>query len=106
MLRITTRGDIQSKWLKLDGKLSGLWVRELEFCWRAVSKDAVSIIVDLTDVIFIDSAGRDLLASMHKSGVEFIAAGCMTRSIIEEIALENRKDQGAEISNHLILEQG
>jgi anti-anti-sigma regulatory factor len=42
--------------------------------------------VDLTGVTFIDSAGKARLAAMYRQGAEFIAADCMTKEIVAEIA--------------------
>jgi anti-anti-sigma regulatory factor len=41
--------------------------------------------VDLTGVTFIDAAGKACLAAMHRQGAEFIAADCLTKSIVAEI---------------------
>jgi hypothetical protein len=41
--------------------------------------------VDLTGVTFIDAAGKDRLAAMHRQGAEFIADDLMTKAIVAEI---------------------
>jgi hypothetical protein len=41
--------------------------------------------VVLKQVTFIDGAGRELLAEMHRQGAALAAEGCMTKAIVEEI---------------------
>ena len=88
MLRITIQESAQASTFKLEGKLTGPWVRELEQAWAA-SNGAVpdrTLTVDLADVTFIDCAGKSLLARMHESGATLIAHSPMNRSIVDEIA--------------------
>ncbi|TMA80727.1 MAG: hypothetical protein E6J74_39540 [Deltaproteobacteria bacterium] len=71
--------------LKLEGRLTGPWLEELRTCWQEAGAETQQVGVVLNEVIFIDEAGRKLLADMHRQGVELTAAGCMTKAIIEEI---------------------
>jgi ABC-type transporter Mla MlaB component len=87
MLRISVQTEGNVTALELEGKLSGPWVAELESCWRAaMAKAAGALIrVHLRAVSYIDAAGKELLAEMHRQGVELLASGCMTRAIVAEI---------------------
>jgi anti-anti-sigma regulatory factor len=87
MLRITADDHERVITFRLEGRLEGPWVQELEQCWRS-TLDAVNeptITVDLTDVTHIDAAGKAQLADMHKQGAQFIAGDCMTKAVVEEI---------------------
>jgi outer membrane protein TolC/anti-anti-sigma regulatory factor len=87
MLRITTKVDEDGNvTLRLEGKLSGPWVRELESCWESIEEKGKNIVVDLTGVAFIDSTGKCLLAKIHSQGGKLVGTGLMTKSIIEGIA--------------------
>jgi anti-anti-sigma regulatory factor len=87
MLRITIHDEPQALTFQLEGKLAGPWLQELEECWqRTLAQQRTSILrVDLTEVTFIDDAGKACLAAMHRKGVELIAADCMTKAIVAEI---------------------
>jgi hypothetical protein len=63
--------------LKLEGRLSGAWVSELEDAWRAAFIDGTNrvVFVDLAAVVGIDAAGRYLLLLMHEQGVQMIGSG-------------------------------
>ena len=87
MLRITTAEGPSATILRLEGKLAGPWVQELEECWRsgAGTDEPRGLRIDLREVTFIDAAGKDLLTRLHQDGAELVAGGCMTKAIIETI---------------------
>jgi anti-anti-sigma regulatory factor len=87
MLKITTAKESGRTKLRLEGRLAGPWVKELKESWQqsAAAGEPVGV-VELNEVIFIDAAGKKLLADMHRQGVALTAcSGCMTRAITEEI---------------------
>ena len=90
MLRITTNDNPRVLTFRLEGRLEGPWVRELEQCWRSMLDDASrpTVCVDLTGVTYIDAAGKARLAEMHAQGARFIASDCVTKSVVAEIAGE------------------
>ena len=90
MLKITIAGDQDLATLKLEGKLVGPWVHELERCWHTIrdNSDDRAVIVDLCDVTFVDAEGRKLLTWMCGQGAQFRTLGCMTKGIVEEIVQE------------------
>ena len=68
MLRITTNDHPRVLTLRLEGRLEGPWVLELEHCWRHALNggNTPTVRVDLSDVTYIDAAGKARLAEMHK----------------------------------------
>lgn len=87
MLRITVQTEAGKTVLKLDGKITGPWVKELEGCWEMLRRVQAGkvMVVDLTNVSFINAAGSQLLERMHGEGAELLGEGPLTRSIVEEI---------------------
>ena len=87
MLRITVHNKSKTITFQLEGSLAGPWLQVLEDCWqRALRRPRKSILrVDLSEVTFIDDAGKACLAAMHRQGAEFVAADCMTKAILDEI---------------------
>jgi len=87
MLRITITKTPSVPTLRVEGRLTGPWVDELERTWRSVTADAgnARVSVDLTDVTFVGEEGKRLLELMYGEGAKLIAAGCATRRIVEEI---------------------
>ena len=87
MLRITTKDTPPVLNFRLEGRLEGLWVRELERCWHSMLDEPrkPTVCVDLTDVTYIDAAGKARLAEMHEQGAKFIAGDCAIKAVVAEI---------------------
>ncbi|MCE5310526.1 MAG: hypothetical protein LLG20_23045 [Acidobacteriales bacterium] len=87
MLRISVDDRGTAIHLKLEGKLKGIWVTELEHCWRSHSAGVPrrDIVVDLTDTDFVDLTGKYLLTLMHQRGVKFIARSPLMKDLLAEI---------------------
>lgn len=95
MLRITIQESAQASTFKLEGKLTGPWVNELEQTWQNATAAAPPaskkpLIIDLADVTYIDCAGKSLLARIYERGAKLIACSPMNRSIVEEIMRAGR----------------
>ncbi|PYU14163.1 MAG: hypothetical protein DMG29_10320, partial [Acidobacteria bacterium] len=90
VLKITIEQEATTTMFKVEGKLAGPWVAELEQCWRAAmnTTGGRSLKVHLRAVSFIDAAGKSLLAEMHRHGAELVAEGCMTKAIVAQIVAE------------------
>ncbi len=88
MFRLSEDYKRKERTLKVEGRLTGPWVGELEKTWQsglALSKGR-ALLVDLTTVIDIDAEGKALLKRMYLEGARFRAAGCLTCALVEEIA--------------------
>ena len=86
MLRVT-REDGKPPTLRIEGKLCGPWVPELEKEWSRVASEAEDrgVIADLSSLTFLDSAGWDLLERMAQHGVSLQAHELLPRFVISEI---------------------
>jgi ABC-type transporter Mla MlaB component len=87
MLKMTIHDAAGQRRLELDGRLAGVWVSELEHCWRTAkaSHPNRTVAVDLTGVTLIDQAGRYLLQWMHRDGVRFVASDLMLQDILDHV---------------------
>ena|SRR5262244_61500 len=96
MLRITVLDNAGPLTFRLEGRLAGPWVQELEACWQRtlVSQPQSALRFDLTGVTFVDSAGKAFLAARHAQGAELIASGCLMRAVVAEIAAAPIPDCG------------
>jgi len=95
MLRITVNNDVGATRIKIEGRLMGAWVRELEDCWRqaTTAQPPPRILVELTDVGFVDGEGEELLKLMAATGVELIAMDMLMKALVEEITEGGRKNE-------------
>ncbi len=87
MLKITLHDSAGEFRLKLEGKLSGLWVQELQQCWQTASSTTQGrkTVVDLGEVDFVDPQGQTLLCDMHAQGVEMEAVTPLICSVLKEV---------------------
>lgn len=88
MLRITTLTAGDELVMKLEGSLTGPWVRELDTCWCDAVRtlDGRPVRVDLTAVCHVDAAGRELMARMSRAGARFVTRGCVMPEVVREIS--------------------
>jgi hypothetical protein len=88
MLRVTVEERGDRIIFRVEGKLRGPWVPELERCWRSTASHthAKFFSVDLDGVDFVNDQGKTLLTEMAAAGVELIATGYGMRSIVQQIA--------------------
>ena len=93
MLKITIETTMNAATLKLEGRLAGPWVGELERSWRAVKDDSRDkpVMVDLCEVTFVDAEGRKLLSWMYGQGARLRTFGCLAKGIVEEIVQEHSR---------------
>jgi hypothetical protein len=87
MLKITLHDSALELRLKLEGKISGPWVRELRQCWVTASSTTAgrATVLDLDDVDFIDPEGQSLLIEMRRQGALLEAATPFIRALLAEI---------------------
>lgn len=88
MLRITTEENGTLTTFRLEGKLKGAWVTELEHCWSYArsTRPETKYLVELSDVDFVDESGRTLLSSMVAQGVTLLTNGnFFVACLVEEI---------------------
>jgi len=87
MLRVTVEERGNQVVFRVEGKLKGPWVTELERCWRSTSGRATgkTFGVDLDGVDFVDDQGKALLSEMCRAGVELTATDLMMSATLQQI---------------------
>jgi len=91
MLMITEKRKADALTFTLAGALAGDWATEFNRCWRTgtSSSKARRIVVDLTEVTFVDDLGREVLGQIMNEGAELIARDILMKGIVEELAKES-----------------
>jgi anti-anti-sigma regulatory factor len=87
MFRATVEHDGELVTLRIEGRLSGPCLAELENCWRQMvhGNGSHRIVVDLTEVTFVSSQGKQLLERLCRAGARLTGDGLMTRALVEQI---------------------
>ena len=85
MLTITIQPTSDGTTFKLDGKVVGPGVQNLERLWRHAREHALhrTVRVDLTSVLLVDRDGKRVLKWMYEDGAELMAKDSVMKSVIE-----------------------
>lgn len=92
MIRITAQHESSATRLFLEGKLCGPGVDELDKCWRESSSAEAALMVDLTNISFVDEQGKELLARMCQKGTKLFSTSLVTRCLIDQIQKDRRSN--------------
>jgi hypothetical protein len=97
MLRVDIRDSANALSLKLEGRFTG---HDAENTRTLIARchDGMTLIVDLTEVTFIDSVGEEVLSFFGRFGAEFVAQTSYTLDICERLHLRLARD-GASDTN-------
>jgi anti-anti-sigma regulatory factor len=87
MLRISVEDESRQVTLRLEGRLVGAWVKELEDAWREVdaTRKGRPLALDISAVEHVDQAGEYLLALVARRGVQLIASSIAMRELCRKI---------------------
>jgi hypothetical protein len=101
VLRITIDDEPEQINVKLEGKLVGAWVAELDRTWRSLggSLERKKLSIDLCGVTYIGRDGRGLLAEMYRQNhAHFKANTPLTQYFAEEAraGLKNGNGNGTQ----------
>jgi hypothetical protein len=95
MLRITIEEGERAQTIKLDGKMAGPWVEELDRTWRLLvpSLGGKQLVIDMRNVTFVDGKGRQLLREIHQQTAAcFLTDSLLTRYFADEAMRPSSKD--------------
>jgi ABC-type transporter Mla MlaB component len=85
MLMITTIDDARGLTFRLEGELTGAWVKELATIWKATMLSQKPISVDLAAVTYIDAEGYAMLTLMARQGALIVAPNSLNQDLVDEI---------------------
>jgi hypothetical protein len=87
MLRVDFHETANAMTMQLEGKLVGRFAEEARTALLDCCKVPQRLIVDLSEVIFVDSIGEELLVWLGKIGGQFVAESCYPVNICERLHL-------------------
>jgi len=95
MLRIDIHDSANVLSLKLEGRFTG---NDAENACTLMARchDGKTLVVDLTEVTFIDSRGEEVLSSFGRFGAEFVARTSYTLDICERLRLRLAPSQSSD----------
>lgn len=87
MLKVTVHDSASALRIEIEGKVTAPFLSEIENCWQTARSAASgkALIVDLTEVDYVDTAGKYLLAWMNETGVRFVGRSLPIQEVVKEI---------------------
>ena len=86
MLRVETQELDGALICRLEGRFTGKGAEEVRtLVTRCDSK--LELVVDLTDVMFIDATGEEVLLFVNRLGAQFVAETSYSRDVCERLQL-------------------
>ena len=87
MLRVEIRDSTDTLILRLEGRFTG---DDAESTRTLTARFAVSakLLVDLTEVVFIDAVGEEVLSFLGRFGAEFLAPNSYVFDVCERLNLQ------------------
>ena len=95
MLRVDIHDSANVLSLKLDGRFTGNDA-ENTCTLMAHCHDGKSLVVDLTEVTFIDAMGEEVLSAFGRFGAKFVAQTSYTLDICERLHLRLAPGQASD----------
>ena len=90
MLKAELQQSTNATTLHLEGRLAGLWAKSVMPLVTTCSSPA-KLLVDLTDVTYIDACGEEVLKWLSAVGAEFAAESCYSRDICGRLLLPHKQ---------------
>ena len=86
MFRVEMHDGVNAVVMKIEGQLRGHYA---EYTRTLVTScdTGMRLVVDLTDVTFVDAVGEDVLSLFGRVGAEFIADNAYARDLCERLSL-------------------
>ena len=86
MFRVEMHDGADALVMKIEGQLSGSYAEQTRTLLTRCTTET-KLVVDLTDVTFVDSVGEDVLSLFGRVGAEFIADNAYSRDLCERLNL-------------------
>lgn len=87
-LRITIHETDDTLGLRLEGRIAGPWIAELNQAWNEAAKrrNGRAVSLDLRDVTYSDAEGKKLLKGIYaETQAEIVAGSQWTEHLAQEI---------------------
>lgn len=95
MLRVDIRESANTLSIKLEGRFTGTDAENARMLMTGCG-EGVRLVVDLTEVTFIDSVGEEVLSFFGRFGAEFVAQTSYTLDLCERLHLLVARGEGSD----------
>lgn len=100
MLRVEFNNAANTTTMRIEGRMVGVFAEEAR-ALAARCKIPQALVVDVSEVTFVDAAGEEVLSWLGQIGGEFVAESCYSRDVCEYLHLPlTRKCLGSSFPRH------
>jgi anti-anti-sigma regulatory factor len=86
MLRVETQESVDALIFRLEGRFTGEGAEHVRTL-VARSDNEMRLVIDLTEVLFIDALGEAVLSFLKRLGAQFVAETSYSRDVCERLHL-------------------
>lgn len=86
MLRVERQDICNTTWLRIEGRLVGAFAEAVR-ATLVGCRFLASLVVDLTELMFIDASGEEVLVLLARLGAQFVAHNCYSAHLCERLHL-------------------
>ena len=97
MLRVEMRDSAETLILRLEGRFTGDDAEQTRILAARFAARG-ELLVDLTEVVFIDAVGEEVLSFIGQLGTEFVAPNSYVLDVCERLNLRVAPNSGAHLS--------
>jgi anti-anti-sigma regulatory factor len=87
MLRIDFQETAKTLTMRMEGRFVAHFAEEARAALQARCKVAQRLVVDMSEVIFVDAIGEEVLKWLGRIGGQFVAENCYPRDVCERLHL-------------------
>ena len=86
MLRVETQKTVDALILRLEGRFIGEGAEQVRTLVTRCDNE-IRLVIDLTEVLFIDALGEGVLSFLKRMGAQFVAETSYSRDVCERLHL-------------------
>ena len=94
MLRVETNYTGEALSLRLEGRLTGEQAEQVR-ALATQSKTEAKFIVDITELMFVDAVGEEVLSFLRRLGAQFVAETSYSLDVCDRLKLPLVRKNGA-----------
>jgi anti-anti-sigma regulatory factor len=86
MLRVETQESVDALIFRLEGRFTGEGAEDVRTLVTRCDNE-MKLVIDLTEVLFIDALGEGVLSFLKRLGAQFVAETSYSRDVCERLQL-------------------
>ena len=94
MLRVEDHDASSTTWLRVEGRFVGAFAEDTK-AMMVRCKLPSHLVVDLSEVMFVDAEGEEVLLWLARIGAQFVANSCYSLDVCQRLHLPSFQESGS-----------